>query len=289
MRPKRKNNRLPQAKWNNRCAVIIVCYNNQEYAVKCLEALRQQTVSPSQIILVDTGSEDRAYLEGLREQVQVILAEPDCGFCAGNNLGYLAVNPETDAVLLLNPDAFLFPDFIENGLHHLLTHPEVGAVTGLTLGYDFSQQLPSGRIDTTGIFSTWYGKWYDRGQGIPYISRQFTNPHPVPAICGAVFFCRKRALDSVLIGRDIFDRSFYMYKEDIDLSLRLKKKKWKLQFLPDLKAYHCRGWNNNRKKMPRKYRLCSARNDLRVNWKRKHFPGCLYSLLKLTAVKVFNC
>ena len=286
---KRKKTEQLQTKWRNRCAVIIVCFNNQNYAAKCLEALHQQTVSPSQIILVDTGSSDRSYLEDFREQAHIILAEPNCGFCIGNNLGFLAVDPETDAVLFLNPDAFLFPDFIENGLHYLSTKPEVGAVTGLTLGYDFSEQQPTGLIDTTGIFSTWYGKWYDRGQGDPYVPRQFPDPHPLTAICGAVFFCRKRALDSVLIGRDVFDCSFYMYKEDIDLSLRLKKNKWKLHYLPELKAYHCRGWDKNRKKMPRKYRLCSARNELRVNWKRKHLIGSLYSLLKLAAVKVLNC
>jgi GT2 family glycosyltransferase len=38
-----------------------------------------------------------------------------------------------------------------------------------------------------------------------------------------------------------FEESFYMYKEDIELSLRLGKQ-WGIKVFTDLKAYHCRGW-----------------------------------------------
>ncbi|CCB91947.1 glycosyltransferase, family 2 [Waddlia chondrophila 2032/99] len=272
-----------------RVSVIIISYNNESQVAKCLDALRQQTVSPHQMILVDTGSKDRSYLEKYREECYVIEAEPHCGFCVGNNLGYLAVDPEADAVLFLNPDAFLFPDFLENGARYLSHHTDVGAITGLTLGYDFEMKKPTGFVDTTGIFSTWYGKWYDRGQGSIYDPVNSPGHGDIPAICGAVFLGRKKALDQTRINREVMDSRYFMYKEDIDLSLRLLKKKWKLRYVPELKAYHCRGWKKNRKEMPRQYRLYSARNELRVNWGRKHLIGSLYSLTKYLTVKVFNC
>ena len=289
MLPRRKPKDHTECKWKNRCAVIIVTYNNEKHVAKCMNALQQQTVPPYQIILVDTGSKDLSYLEQYQEQARIIQAEPESGFCVGNNLGYLAVDPSVDAVLFLNPDAFLFPDYIENGLDYLNHNSDVGAITGLTLGYDFEANKPTGLIDTTGIFSTWYGKWYDRGQGTPYSPSLAPTTQPVPAICGAVFFGRKSALDQTRIDREVMNSSFFMYKEDIDLSLRLKEKKWQLIYVSHLKAYHCRGWDQNRKAMPRKYRLCSARNDLRINWGRKHAVGSLYSLTKLLAVKVLNC
>lgn len=289
MLPKRKRKEHTENKWSNRCAVIIVSYNNADHVAKCMDALQHQTVPPHQIILVDTGSEDLTYLEQYQNQAHVIQAEPESGYCAGNNIGYLAVDPAVDAVLFLNPDAFLFPDFIENGLHYLNHNSDVGAITGLTLGYDFEANKPTGSIDTTGIFSTWYGKWYDRGQGASYSPSTAPPSQQVPAICGAVFFGRKTALDQTRIDREVMDSQFFMYKEDIDLSLRLKKNKWQLMYVPELKAYHCRGWKKNRRRMPRKYRLCSARNDLRINWGRKHALGTVYSLSKLLAVKVLNC
>jgi N-acetylglucosaminyl-diphospho-decaprenol L-rhamnosyltransferase len=271
------------------CSVIIVSYNNAPYVAKCMESLQHQTMPPTQIILVDTGSQDRSFLELYKDKADIILGEPECGFCVGNNLGYQSVHSNAHTVLFLNPDAFLFPDFIENAHHFLERDEEAGALTGLTLGYDFDQQKPTGLIDTTGILSTWYGKWYDRDQGTPYTPKEQSIPHSLPAICGAVFFARKKALDSVLIKGEVMDSSFYMYKEDIDLSLRLKKKGWQLMYVPLLKAYHCRGWSPNRKKMARKYRLCSAYNELRINTRRRCLTGSFYSFSKYLAVKVFNC
>lgn len=289
MLPKVKKREPVKNPGNNLISVIIVSYNNASQVVKCLDTLRQQTVAPHQVILVDTGSADRSYLDKYREECHVIEAEPESGFCVGNNLGYLAVDPESDAVLFLNPDAFLFPDFLEIGSSYLSHNTDVGAITGLTLGYDFDANKPTGLVDTTGIFSTWYGKWYDRGQGYSYDPANTPGPGDVSAICGAVFLGRKIALDQARIDREVMNSNYYMYKEDIDLSLRLLNKRWKLRYVPEMKAYHCRGWKANRKEMPRKYRLCSARNDLRVNWSRKHAAGSLYSFAKYLAVKVFNC
>ena len=75
----------------------------------------------------------------------------------------------------------------------------VGALTGKVLGYDIDAGKPTGRYDSTGIFHKWYGKWYDRGQG-EYVEQElYNNEESVPAICGAVFFCRKSALDTILL------------------------------------------------------------------------------------------
>lgn len=100
--------------------------------------------------------------------------------------------------------------------------------------------------------------------------------------------CRKKALDEVLLqGGAIFDPSFYMYKEDIDLSLRLRRKGWSLMYVPSLVAYHCRGWKKERKDVPKAYRLLSARNEMRL-YARSGSPYVIYSALKYAAVKLLN-
>lgn len=274
------------------CSVIIVTHNSEVFMEKLFDAIKVQTRAIDQIILVDSGSRDRNYLKpyALLPNVKVVFDEMDIGFCKGNNIGMRHLREDVDYVLFLNPDAFLFPDFILNAIQFMEApiNQNVGMLTPTLLGYDIKKDRATGKYDSTGIFRKWYGRWYDRGQGEDTHTLSLTKQEEVPAICGALMFCRKKALDSVLIrGEEVFDNSFYMYKEDIDLSLRLKAKGWKLYLLPLLKAHHCRGWNPDRKQMPRKFRLCSARNELRIH-ARSRSPCVLYSFIKFSMVKVFD-
>jgi GT2 family glycosyltransferase len=101
-------------------------------------------------------------------------------------------------------------------------------------------------------------------------------------------FCRLEALrETELAPSTVMDPKFFMYKEDIDLSLRLRKQGWKLLFSPQLKAYHCRGWKKERSQVPRSLRIQSAKNEIRLHYRLKS-PYILYSLLKYVSVKIFN-
>lgn len=275
------------------CSIIIVTHNSQKFLPKAMEALLQQTRPADQILLVDTGSQDATYLKPYASlpSVRVHMAEKESGFCRGNNVGYQLLSPECDYVFLVNPDLFLTPHYLEKAIAWMEqpAHRPCAAITGTTLGFDIEKDEPTGYYDTTGIFSTWYGRWYDRAQRESIDLNRYQSEEEISAICGAVFFCRRHALDQVLLKNgDLLDSSFYMYKEDIDLSLRLKSQNWKLYFVPSLLAYHCRGWSLNRRHMPRKLRLCSALNELRIHFRMRALPKIVYSSIKWTAVKLLD-
>lgn len=268
-------------------------HNSEKYLPKAIASLQAQTRPVNELIIVDTGSENTDYLSTYRQEknTQVTFAGKDVGFCKGNNFGMKHLNQETDYVFFLNPDAFLDTNFIERAISIMEepAHKNVGALTGCSLGYDITLNKPTGKYDSTGVFCTWYGKWHDRAQATAVASKKFQKIEEIPAICGAVFFCRKQALESVTIrGDEVFDNTFYMYKEDVDLSLRLRKRGWKLLFVPELLAHHCRGWEQNRKKMPRKFRLCSAKNELSIHLREYALIGTAYSFMKYFLVKVFD-
>jgi len=276
-----------------RCAVIVVTYNSEKYMSKLMQGINAQTYPAERIILVDGGSSDPTYLNAYRQQsnVVVVMAEKDCGFCKGNNIGMTHLPELCDYVFFLNPDAFLAANYLEKAIAYMEmpANQECGALTGILLGYDIAKDKPKEAYDSTGVFRRWYGQWYDRDQGQVYQIGKYLFPEVLTAICGAAFFCRKKALDSVrLRGEEVFDNQFYMYKEDIDLSLRLSQQKWKLAFIPDAIAYHCRGWQPNRSNVPRRLRLASVRNELTIQWRLKAPLPIVYSLFKYAAVKVFD-
>lgn len=276
------------------CAIIIVTHNSLSYLEKCLAAISKQSYAPKQVLVVDSGSYDVSALLALTERFKVTihLEKKNVGFCEGNNIGLSLVDPNTKYVLFLNPDVYLTSTFIEVACAHLddPLAEDVGALSGLLLGYDHQLDRPTGLIDSTGIFQSWYGKWKDRGQG-DSIQKAYDFYHRsefVPALCGALMFCRLDALRQVEFSQNIvMDPSFYMYKEDIDLSLRLRQKGWKLLYVPDLIAYHCRGWNVNRKEMSYPVRVLSAKNEMTLH-ARHSYPHYFYSAFKYYCVKLLN-
>lgn len=275
------------------CSVIIVTYNCEKYIRKAMDSLRDQTRLADQVIIIDSGSADTAYLKEYATQpnVTVSVGHQGIGFCRANNQAMSLVSSKADYVFFLNPDAMLTPDFLEGAIDYM-EMPEnkrVGALTGKVFGYNIDQDKPSGLYDSTGIFQSWYGRWYDRGQGQPIDEALYQEEMSVPAICGAVYFCRLSALKTILLrGSEVFDSTFFMYKDDIDLSLRLRNSGWDVKYVPSLVAYHCRGWNPDRSKMPRVFRLYSAWNELRIHARQGQPVPVAYSFCKYAAVKLLD-
>ncbi|MFW2368811.1 MAG: glycosyltransferase family 2 protein, partial [Desulforhopalus sp.] len=258
--------------------IIIVAHNSALELPICIEHLALQTAPIQSLVIVDSGSENPSYLESLAHPSLVtVIKTKNIGFSQANNTGVSALPDEsTGMIIFLNPDTFLPPTYIESALEVMEAHPEGGIVSGKLLGFDPKVKRPTGKIDSTGVFRRWYGRWYDRGQG-ENDTFQFDAVETIPAVCGALMCCRREALAPY--GTNVFDPDFFLYKEDIELSLRLRKKGWKLIFDPQLVGYHCRGWQDNRREMSYVLRLTAARNEVLLY--RKHpSPYIVWALLK---------
>jgi GT2 family glycosyltransferase len=266
-------------------SVIIVTHDSATVLPACLDALDRQTRRPDRVVVVDSGSADRGYLAALREKAGVTLLETDnIGFSRANNLGMTVVPPQSGTVVFMNPDTYPQPDAFVRAVADLDERTDVAVVGGKLFGYDPVSRQPTGRLDSTGIFRHWYGRWVDRGQGREDRG-QYDAPSFVPAVCGALLCCRLQALQS--LGQKIFDEDFFLYKEDIELCLRLRKHGWKLWYDPAITAYHCRGWQTERQQVPASLRRMAAANEVRLY--RKHpSPYILWAMLKYLLVRYLH-
>jgi GT2 family glycosyltransferase len=266
-------------------AVIIVTHNSQAVLGRCLAALAQQTVLPTSVVLVDSGSEDTAYLRPYLALARfTVLHKDNIGFSQANNLGYQAIGQEADCILFLNPDAFPALDSLEQACAFLAANPAVGGVGGRLLGFNAASGQATGLLDSTGVFRTWHGRWYDRDQGQADCG-QHSRREEVPAVCGAFLFARRTALEQAALSDEaVFDPAFFLYKEDIELCLRLRRLGWKIVYLPEVGAHHCRGWQCDRKAMPTRLRLMAAKNEVLL-YRRHPSPYILWALLKYAAVR----
>ncbi|CAK8711614.1 N-acetylglucosaminyl-diphospho-decaprenol L-rhamnosyltransferase [Candidatus Electrothrix laxa] len=247
-------------------AVIIVTHNSQDVLPRCLDALNRQTIQ-ADILLVDSGSKDVSYLDTYEKKPSIrIILEENIGFSRANNKGYQAVSQTAEFILFLNPDAFLTESTLEKALFFLKENEKIGCLGGRLLGFDKNRGLPTNILDSTGVFRKWYGCWYDRSQGEKETG-QSPIPEDVPALCGAFLFCRQSLLAQLALGKSkdgaaVFDPDFFLYKEDIELCLRIRKAGWRIVYHPGIKVYHCRGWQKERQQIPYQQRLTAAKSEL---------------------------
>ena len=80
------------------------------------------------------------------------------------------------------------------------------------------------------------------------------------------------------------DPAFFLYKEDIELCLRLRAAGWHLLYQPALRALHCRGWQSERQAVPWSLRLTAAANEIRL-YCRHPSPYLLWALAKYALVR----
>ena len=267
-------------------SVIIVTHNSQQVLSDCLSALNGQDV-PVEIILVDSGSQDTAYIDQLPEDKNLTVYKTDnVGFSRANNIGYQQVKTKANYVLFLNPDAFIRDAMALVGIINFMERQEnktIGCITGRLVGFENDSGKSTGYIDSAGIFRKWFGRWYDRGHAQKDMG-QYMHVEDIPAVCGAFMFCRKSALEQVALQPGIiFDPDFFLYKEDIELSLRLRNALWRIVYLPDIIIYHCRGWQA-RSQIPHRLRLTAAENEILLY--RKHpSPYILWAFFKYFLVR----
>lgn len=269
--------------------VVTVTYNSDLFFDTYMQSLEQQTQPPDRVVLVDSGSSEPAFLDRVsRFQVAAeVVCETNLGFAAGSNVGWRLVR-HLDYILFLNPDAFLPPEFLATAIAFLETHSDVGMVTPSLVRYDMATAQPLDIVDTTGVVRNRLGLLVERDQGRPVSSlAQYSGPNDIPWACAAVVLVRRAALDAVVeAGDQLFDESFFMYKEDTDLAWRVRRAGWRIVHLPGLVGYHCRGWQS-RKTMSRRMRLMTARNEIKMCLKNRS-PFVAVALVKYLVVFLFD-
>ncbi|MHA0974710.1 glycosyltransferase family 2 protein [Enterobacter ludwigii] len=261
---------------NKKLLVVVVTYNSHKFIEWALAPLLD--IELFQIRIVDSGSSDVGYLKRLEayENVEVHY-ESNLGFAKGNNRALYDID-QFDYVLFLNPDARIELDQLNELLERAeYSENKKNALFSVALEkFSIDENKAVNAYDSLGIYCDAIGRWKDL-QGPISIAKGNLK---YEAVCGAFMLCRSKALlqfpDSR--GNIGFEESFFMYKEDIELSLRIGKK-WGIKIFNDLKAYHCRGWAGGRGSNPYWARKRSAENDVYVasHYKLRALP---YAILK---------
>jgi GT2 family glycosyltransferase len=221
-------------------SLIIINYNSKHLLQACLESIENQTYGNIEIILVDNDSIDGScqYMQEKFPKHKTICNKDNLGYTGAANQGINISKGEY--IMTLNPDMIFEKNYIEKCIHKMEEDKKIGVIGGKLYKYNFKNNHKTSFIDTVGIFSYRNRRFIDDGQGL-MDKGQFDEEREVFGVSGACPIYRRSALEDIKINDEYFDEDFFMYKEDIDVSWRLRLRDWKCYYLPEAVAHHGRG------------------------------------------------
>jgi N-acetylglucosaminyl-diphospho-decaprenol L-rhamnosyltransferase len=207
-------------------SVIIVSYATRDLTVRCVTALQaSKPTVPYEIVVVDNASGDGS-AEAIAEAcptVRVIAAPTNLGFGRAVNLG--ARHAQGEFLLLLNPDTVPTGDLIGELATFAAGHPDHGVYAGRSL-------TPAGVDELSASFgppTLWGYLCFATGLSTVFPRWSLVNPEKLlGAARRRVGEVRSVSGCVTLIDRTLFERlggfaeRYFMYSEDVDLSVRAR-------------------------------------------------------------------
>ena len=224
-------------------SVVVLNWDGGEMVQRCVASVLAQTVRPHEVLVVDNASTDGSAEAFAGHPVVRLLRLPrNTGFAGGMNAGIAATTGR--ALLLLNLDVELEPDYLARCARALDDDDRLGGVTGKLLRFTATPGEPV--LDSTGHRLYRNRRAVDRGEGEPDTG-QYDTRTDVFGVGGAAPLLRREMLDDVRLGDEWFDADFFAYFEDIDLCWRARLRGWGFGYAPAAVARHHRGGTGGRR------------------------------------------
>lgn len=222
-------------------SIIIVNYNTQDLLKNCLDSLfTNRPQAGYEIIVVDNNSSDGSK-EIIRRypKVKTIFNEQNLGFGKANNLGIKMTRG--DYVLLLNSDTIVLPQSIDKVIQYLENNPSVGILGPRLVGQNGEIRQMSWVFLPT-LFWEFIQKMLSPRNIKNLAIRRIVNilqkkTRKVPSVAGASMFIRRKVFEEV----GFLDENLFLYFEEPDFCLRVKKHGWKIVFYPAAEIIHLLG------------------------------------------------
>lgn len=207
--------------------VAVVSWNSWHYLRQNLPALIAQDYPAYRVVVVDNASADATADEVAAQfpDVEVIRNGRNDGFGGGNNLAFR--QSDSEYVAVLNPDARPETGWLRALVQALERNPRAAFATSkVLLASDARRVNACGTsVHLSGIGSC---------RGIYDDQHDHVAPTSVPCVSGAAFVARREALEE--IGG--FDERFFMYMEDVELSMRARLAGYDVVLAPRSRVVH---------------------------------------------------
>lgn len=264
--------------------------HGKEVVLKSIDSiLNQEDLSDSLTIRIcDNGSrEDEIGVVRNSIENNAILydkEEENIGFSAAHNKSVaMFLESDCEYILFVNPDLYLYPDAITTLINSIKDEKSTG-IAGAKL-YRGDECLEVGEsilLDSAGMELVSSLRHFDRGSNQKDI-KQFDKDEYVFGMTGACLMLKKECVKDLILPKnksqeclykiypqleknidervELFDESFFAYREDADLCWRANHFSWKCKYVSSAKGIHKRVvLSSNRKSLNSNLNYLGVRN-----------------------------
>ena len=228
--------------------VSLLNFNGLKNTLACLESLRDIKIDNFKltIVAVDNPSKEEFDLKSSslgNIPLVVIKNSKNLGFSGGNNVAIkYSLEHKADYVLILNNDTYVDKDFLTELLKVAEKDNNVGIVVPkiyFAPGFEYHKEKYK-KEELGKVF------WYAGGEmdwdnvigyhrGVDKIDKgQFDKTEETKIATGCCMLINKEVFENV----GLFDDKYFLYYEDADISVRTKKKGFKIVYVPNSIIWH---------------------------------------------------
>lgn len=205
---------------------IVLNWNGWRDTVECLSALKECTYPELSVVVVDNGSSDNSVAEIKAAHPDVVLLESktNLGFAGGNNIGIrYALAQGAEYVWLLNNDTKPDAEALSALVTKALSDKRIGAVSSICYYADAPTKVQA-----------WAGSRVNLWIGYSQLATQPRPDEWFSALNGTSMLITREALESA----GLLDENFFLYWEDTEYCMRLRKMSWRIAAAADSKVLH---------------------------------------------------
>ncbi len=230
--------------------VIIVSYNDGHWLDDCLTSIEARAGDIAlDVVLVDNGSDGaRAMVDARYPWVRTLRAD-NRGFAHANNRGVMTGTGRY--VLFLNPDTQLLDGSLAELVAAMDQRPDVGLI-------GVRQVTADGTLWPTMRYFPGISRALGDALGFERFTRRprwagereldmalYEQETECDWVSGSFMLARREAV----LSAGLFDERFFLYSEEPDLCLRMKRAGWGIRHLPTMTILHHSGKGGTRPKM----------------------------------------
>jgi GT2 family glycosyltransferase len=250
-------------------SIVTINFNNTKVTLELLLSISECTYKNVQIIVVDNGSVENPTEKILAEfpKVEVIRSNKNLGFSAGNNLGFKRA--KGDLIFFVNNDTLFAENLIDELIKPFFEIKNLGIVSPKVIYYESPNLIQyAGSTDINPLT----GRNKVIGQGETDNDTSFPSGITYFAH-GAAMIIRKTLLKKIGGFPDVY----FLYYEELDYSIRLRRSGYKIFYNNKAVIYHRVSYSVGEESPLKIYYM--TRN--RILFMRRNFPGIRFFIFIL--------
>lgn len=255
-------------------SIAVVTHCSKNFIDACLRSIREAAISIAyEVLVVDNRSSDGTAHHIRTNFPDIRLIENGCNEGLAKAINLASRQTTGRYFLFLNPDIRVCAGAIPSLMAAMESDKTMGLCAPKLLNADGSLQYSCRRYYTLGTLvlrRTFLRRMFPHHRVVHdhlMMDYDHAEPREVDWVLGAAFLLRREAIQ----GQNFMDERFFLYFEDVDLCLRLRKAGWKVMYYPEAVMVH-HHQRASAKAIWNRAKFEHLKSWIKFSWKHRHEP-----------------